>query len=226
MDIKNILLTKLTENNLYPKNSNKIELLVKYIKQLYNWNKKINLISKKNMYCIIDRHIIDSLQIFNIKDFSHCETMLDIGSGAGLPGIPIYIFSENKKVYLIESNNKKVSFLNYIKSTLQLNNLFIINKRVEDIKNHNKFMEKFDCVISRAFSNFKHTLEISNNFTKYNGYIIYYTTMKQLISIKQTLSESQFLKYNRFNYFNYKIGSIDFCIFYVQKLWKTSNIII
>ena len=115
-------------------------LLAEYKALLIAWNKTHNLISKKQAQKI-DDHIADSLTISSLLR----ETIVDLGSGSGLPGIPLAITNPNKEFYLIESNTKKSSFLLHTTSLLGLENTSVINQRIEKIETKT-FPESFDIV--------------------------------------------------------------------------------
>ena len=115
-------------------------LLAEYKALLIAWNKTHNLISKKQAQKI-DDHIADSLTISSLLR----ETIVDLGSGSGLPGIPLAITNPNKEFYLIESNTKKSSFLLHTTSRLGLENTSVINQRIEKTETKT-FPESFDIV--------------------------------------------------------------------------------
>ena len=115
-------------------------LLSEYKAHLISWNKTHNLISKKQALNI-DDHIADSLTISPFLK----KSIVDLGSGGGLPGIPLAITNPNKEFYLIESNTKKSSFLLHTISRLGLENISVINQRIEKTEK-NTFPESFDIV--------------------------------------------------------------------------------
>jgi len=115
-------------------------LLAEYKALLIAWNKTHNLISKKQAQKI-DDHIADSLIISSLLR----ATIVDLGSGSGLPGIPLAITNPNKEFYLIESNTKKSSFLLHTTSLLGLENTSVINQRIEKTETKT-FPESFDIV--------------------------------------------------------------------------------
>ena len=115
-------------------------LLEDYKAHLAAWNKTHNLISKKQAQNIED-HISDSLVISSLLK----ENIVDLGSGGGLPGVPLAITNPNKEFYLIESNTKKSSFLLHTTSRLGLENTTVINQRIEKVETK-VFPESFDIV--------------------------------------------------------------------------------
>ena len=122
------------------------------------FNKKHNLISKKNTGKTIDEAIEEAAAL--TKHLKQYKNILDIGSGSGLPGIPLAIFNENKNIYLSEKNNKK----NYhLKKTIKL--LEIENATTVGGANKNtKINKKIDCVVTKALATTKKTIDIANSF--------------------------------------------------------------
>ena len=120
-----------------------------YNNTLLQWNEKINLISEKSSQEIITRHFLDSLAALQ---FIHNRkvSMVDIGTGAGFPGIPLKIAAPEITLYLLETNRKKVSFLKFIVNSLHLSPTFFLHDRVENLIKDNKWEGFFDIVISRA----------------------------------------------------------------------------
>mgnify|MGYP005745601575 CR=1 FL=1 len=135
--------------------SDKIEL---FKEETIKFNRKHNLISRKNTEKIIDEAIEEATAL--TKHLKQHKNILDIGTGSGLPGIPIAIFNENKNVYLSEKNNKK----NYhLKKTIKL--LEIENATTIGSANKNtKINKKVDCVVTKAFASTKKTIDIANGF--------------------------------------------------------------
>lgn len=157
-------------NNLKLLNINitpiQIEQLEKYYNFLTTENKKYNLTAITEKEQVYLKHFYDSLTITKIIKLSN-QTLCDIGTGAGFPGVVLQIIYPNLKVTLIESNQKKCNFLNILKSQLNLKNLTIINSRAEDYSKNNR--EIFDIVTSRAVAPLKHLLEYSIPLVKVNG---------------------------------------------------------
>lgn len=139
-----------------------------YMNELIKYNKKINLTSIINENLIINRHFLDSISIFNYEIVENA-TICDVGSGAGFPGIPMKIIRDDLKFDLIESTNKKCEFLKYIIDILNLKNVNILNKRVENVSHETFYREKYDYVVSRAMARLNKLLEMSFALVKING---------------------------------------------------------
>ena len=135
--------------------SGKIEL---FKEETIKFNKKHNLISKKNTEEIIDEGIAEAAAL--TKHIKQYKNILDIGTGSGLPGIPLAIFNENKNIYLSEKNNKKNYHLKKTIKTLEINNATTVGSSNKNTKIKNKV----DCVVTKAFASTKKTLDIANSF--------------------------------------------------------------
>lgn len=159
-------LVELDKNNI--KNTRNIEKFYKYMKLLLEWNEKINLTAIKDEKEFIIKHFIDSLTINNY--IKNSKNLIDVGTGAGFPGIPLKLFNENLSVTLIDSVNKKINVLQDIIEKLELNNIRAIHTRAEDFAKDNK--EKYDIAVSRAVANMSTLVEYLIPFVKLNGIII------------------------------------------------------
>lgn len=121
------------------------ELLMEYVTELMNWNRIYNLTSVRKPTDIVTRHILDSLSVVN---HLHGDRVLDIGTGAGLPGIPLAITCPEREFVLLDSSSKKLRFVQQTLGILNLDNVTLANARVEDYQPD----ELFDTIICRAFS--------------------------------------------------------------------------
>jgi 16S rRNA (guanine527-N7)-methyltransferase len=146
-----------------------LEQLDKYYELLIEWNNKFNLttiIKEEDIYL---KHFFDSLYITKFHDFNN-KKICDFGTGAGFPGMVLAILFNNSNFTLLESNNKKVLFLNEVKNRLKLDNVTIINERAEIYGKTNR--EIFDIVTCRAVSNLSIILELAISMLKVNGLFI------------------------------------------------------
>ena len=145
---------------------NKLEI---YAKFLIDYNKHTNLTAIKEEKDIYLKHFYDSLTILKIIDLNNYQNILDIGTGAGFPGMILKIFFSKLNVTLIDSNNKKTKFLELLKEKLNVE-VDIINDRVENYAKNN--LNKYDIVTSRAVANLRVLSEISLPLVKKNGFFI------------------------------------------------------
>lgn len=157
----------------------------KYIELLLEANEKISLVSnatKENLY--LD-HMLDSLSfsLLNLK-IDTPFSLIDLGSGAGFPGIPVSILYPESSITLVESVTKKAQFLESVKNKLENNKLNVLNDRIELIAHNNQYRESFDFVTARALSNLNTLLEYALPFLKIGGLFVAYKTQKDLKSLK------------------------------------------
>lgn len=157
-------------------NKNMLNMLEKYYQLLVEENKKYNLTSITNEEDIYLKHFYDSLTISKIIKLDN-QSILDIGTGAGFPGLVLKIIYPNLKITLLDSTLKKCNFLNIIISKLGLKDITVINERAEIYSKTTR--EKYDIVTSRAVAPLKHLLEYSIPTLKVKGY---YIAMKSDIS--------------------------------------------
>ncbi len=134
------------------------------LKSLYEyWNSKINVISRKSIENLYVNHILHSLSIAKIIQFKDNSRILDVGTGGGLPGIPLAILFPNVNFFLVDSIGKKIKVVNEISHAIGLTNTRMIHKRVEEVN------ETFDFVVSRAVTNMpKFKIWVKNKFSKIN----------------------------------------------------------
>lgn len=136
--------------------------ILRYIELMIKWNRAYNLTSVRDPKQIIARHIMDSLSIL---PYIKGDLILDVGSGAGLPGIPLALLNLQKDVVLLDSNNKKAQFLHYIKADLELDNVEVHQERVEDFDPG----YRFDVIVARAFSSIGKILTMSQHLCSKTG---------------------------------------------------------
>ena len=146
---------------------NQIEKFYKYMDLLIEWNEKINLTAITNRKDILVKHFIDSLTIQ--RYLGDAVNIIDVGTGAGFPGIPIKIINPNLKVVLVDSLNKRINFLQEVIKKLNLDNIEVIHARAEDLGQNKKYRETFDIVTSRAVANMSVLSEYLLPLAKVNG---------------------------------------------------------
>ena len=166
---RDILLTSVREMGILPADS-QIDLLLRYARELMVWNEKMSLVSLKSSLDIT-KHLIDSLTP------ACCVTgdsmnLLDIGTGAGLPGIPLKIIKPSLRVTLVEASRKKTSFLKSVIRTLGLEDIRVVNNRIESLVSDISYKGCFDIVISRATFKIHELLTLGIPFMAEGGRVI------------------------------------------------------
>lgn len=155
-----------------------LEQFDKYYELLVEWNKKFNLTSITEYDEVLLKHFLDSVSIVKTDILCKPMSIIDIGTGAGFPGIPIKIMFPDTKVVLLDSLQKRVTFLNEVISSLSLDDITAIHGRAEDFGKDKLYREQFDICVSRAVANLSSLSEFCIPFVKKNGYFISYKSEK------------------------------------------------
>lgn len=163
----------------------------KYADFLLEYNKTTNLTAIRDIEGVYLKHFYDSLLVFdnNIVDYSQVNNLIDVGTGAGFPGVVIKIMYPSINVTLLDSNNKKTKFLEELVKILELDNVTIVNDRAENyVKNHR---QEFDITIARAVSELRIIAELCLPLTKVDGYFIALkgNYMSEIESAKDTIKK-------------------------------------
>ena len=155
-------------------NKKQEEQLKLYYEIMIEKNKVMNLTNITEYEEVNDKHFLDSLSIAKCIDLNNYGSLVDIGTGAGFPGIPIKIVFPHVKVVLVDSLNKRVTFLKEVIETLGLENIEAVHSRAEDFSRENKWRESFDLVVSRAVSNLSTLSEYCVPCIKIGGLFVSY----------------------------------------------------
>ena len=139
-----------------------IQQLLSYLTLLHKWNQAYNLTAIRDVNEMVFRHILDSLAVL---PFLHGQHILDVGTGAGLPGIPLAIVNPTQQITLLDSNGKKTRILQEVKRSLGLTNINIKQMRVESYHS----TQGFDTIISRAFSRLDQLLKLTKHLIAKDG---------------------------------------------------------
>ena len=155
-----------------------IEQFLNYYELLVEWNSFMNLTAITDFDEVILKHFVDSISLCKYISFQHGDTLIDIGTGAGFPGIPIKIICPDCKITLLDSLNKRINFLNTVIEQLGLTDIITIHGRAEDIAKKKEHRESYNYAISRAVANLSTLSELCIPFVKQNGYFISYKSEK------------------------------------------------
>ena len=150
----------------------KYNKFITYKNLLQEWNEKINLTAITEDEEVIKKHFIDCIKAFSENQFKEAKTLIDVGTGAGFPGLPIAIMKEDLNITLLDSLNKRVNFLNIVKNSLNLTNVTTIHSRAEDGARNKELREKFDIATSRAEASMAVLSEFCLPYVKVGGYFI------------------------------------------------------
>lgn len=150
----------------------------KYYEMLIEWNEKINLTAITDFDEVLKKHFLDSISIGRLLNQDESVSILDIGTGAGFPGIPIKIAFPGVKVTLLDSLNKRINFLNEVIQELELDNICALHGRAEDFAKKKEMREQFDFCVSRAVANLSSLSEFCLPYVKVGGSFISYKSEK------------------------------------------------
>lgn len=153
---------------------NQIAQFHRYYELLIEWNNVMNLTGITEYEEVNEKHFVDSLSLVKVVDIHKINTIIDIGTGAGFPGMPLKIVFPHLKVTLLDSLNKRINFLNKVIDELQLKDINTIHGRAEDFARKNEFREEYDLCVSRAVANLATLSEYCLPFVKIGGSFIPY----------------------------------------------------
>jgi 16S rRNA (guanine527-N7)-methyltransferase len=148
-----------------------IEPFLRYRQELLDWNARFNLTAITDPQEVLLKHFLDSLSLLTVCDKPQVR-LLDIGSGAGFPGLPLKIVCPQWRVTLLEATNKKVTFLRHVIETLQLEDIEVIHGRAEELAHKRGYRAAFDVVTARAVASLPTLLEYCAPYSRVGGSIV------------------------------------------------------
>jgi 16S rRNA (guanine(527)-N(7))-methyltransferase GidB len=152
----------------------KIDQFNQFYDLIVEWNKVMNLTAITDYKDVVEKHFLDSLSIERILKLDDIKAVMDVGTGAGFPGMPLKIIYPELKITLLDSLNKRVKFLNEVIRQLELKNIDAIHGRAEDIGKNENYREKYDLCVSRAVANLATLSEYCMPFVRVGGVFVSY----------------------------------------------------
>ena len=173
MDIKNLLISKAKEIGVKvsPAQAEQFQI---YLDLLLERNTVMNLTAITDPEEAVIKHFVDSLSIVKVNGFDNVTSIIDVGTGAGFPGIPLKIVFPEIKITLLDSLNKRIKFLNAVIDELELENIETIHGRAEDFSKKEDYREQYDLCVSRAVANLATLSEYCLPYVKVGGCFIPY----------------------------------------------------
>ncbi|PKM66022.1 MAG: 16S rRNA (guanine(527)-N(7))-methyltransferase RsmG [Firmicutes bacterium HGW-Firmicutes-2] len=166
-------------------NDRQVEQFSIYYKELMAWNDKINLTSIVEENAVLMKHFVDSLLSSKVIDYKNVKRLIDIGTGAGFPGIPLKIVYPHMEVVLLDALNKRITFLDHIIDQLNLKDIHAVHGRAEDLA-RTELRESFDLCVSRAVSQLNVLCEYCLPFISINGLFISYKGSKTIEELEKS----------------------------------------
>lgn len=194
-----------------------------YYDMLIDRNKVMNLTAITEFDEVMDKHFLDSVYLFRSIELKADYKLIDIGTGAGFPGIPLKIVFPELKITLLDSLNKRVGFLNDVIDELNLNDIEAIHGRAEDIARDKAYRASYDIAVSRAVANLSTLSEYCLPFVKIGGKFVSYKSGDCADEVDNAKSAIHSLggKINKIDEFSYSNNSRSFIV--IDKVMNTSN---
>ena len=162
-----------------------IEQFLLYYRFLMEKNKVMNLTAITEYQEVVLKHFADSLSVVKIYDMNTCANLIDVGTGAGFPGIPLKIVFPHLKTVLLDSLNKRIVFLNELIGMLHLEEITAVHARAEDAARNTVYREQFDLCVSRAVAGLSSLLEYCLPFVRSGGFFVSYKSGKAEDEIRE-----------------------------------------
>ena len=202
------LLKEYFEENKFNCREEQLNQFVKYYEMLLEYNKVMNLTAITEKHDVFSKHFIDSVQVMKFFDFNE-KKIIDLGTGAGFPGIPLAILNPNSKFTLVDSLRKRLDFIDTVCETIGLKNVTTNHSRFEDLARKDEYRNNFDYGVSRAVAPLNILLEYSIPFIKINGKFISYKSIEGKNELNSSINAQKILRCKLDSIYEYEIPEND-----------------
>jgi len=203
-----------------------VKQFLDYADLLVEWNSFMNLTAITDFEEIVEKHFVDSLSLHVLQDVSRetsCGSLIDVGTGAGFPGIPLKIVYPELHLTLLDSLKKRIGFLEEVVRHLGLENVEVIHGRAEQIAHKLEYREKFDLCVSRAVANLSTLSEYCLPFIHKDGHFISYKSVDILTELENASKSVHILggKVKHREFFTLPDSDIQRSLIVIEKISKT-----
>ncbi|MBQ4630419.1 MAG: 16S rRNA (guanine(527)-N(7))-methyltransferase RsmG [Clostridia bacterium] len=181
-----------------------------YYKLLIEWNEKINLTAITEERDAALKHFVDCISAFKCGKIKSGSKIIDVGTGAGFPGLPLKIYDESLEVTLMDSLNKRINFLNEVVRELNLDKVETVHSRAEELGKNKAYREKYDVCVSRAVANLATLSELCLPFVKVGGYFVSMKGPKAEEEVKDAQKAIKLMGGEFVEILNYAIDETDY----------------
>lgn len=157
-----------------PYTSENLDQFERYMEGVLSWNEKVNLTAITDREMFLVKHFVDSLLCLVFDEYKQAGTVIDVGTGAGFPGVPLAIMSPEKNFVLMDSLNKRLKIIDQLTGEIGLANVTTIHARAEELARNKAHREQYDVCVSRAVANLSTLAEYCLPFIKVGGYLLAY----------------------------------------------------
>ena len=209
-----------------PLSQDQVEAYTKYFDLLIEWNQQINLTAITQPDQVAVKHMIDSISCFDSSVFFAGARMIDVGTGAGFPGLPLKIFQSDLGLTLLDSLNKRVKFLQCVVDELKLENTTLIHARAEEGARQKQYREQFDVAVSRAVARLTVLCEYCLPFVKIGGYFVALKGLQYAAEVDEAKRAIEILGGKLEKILPVKLPGLDDvrAVLYIKKIKKTPTV--